>query len=645
MKTMRVICIMFLSVLISVQAFSQKIYSTTPYPSMNQLVTVRFDINQCSNKSLVGFTGDVYVHTGVNQWDSVIADWGVNIAKAKCTRVSANVYEISLTPTIKDYYGLPADYDITRLCFVVRSSDGTKKSEDLFLDVYQPGLNVNFTNPTTNTAAVEGSSLDVSAEAVGIETTAIDSVLLYIDENLVHTSKYDTLLTTITVPTVGNHKLKVVAINSEFSVADSLYLYVCSEINIADLPIGVKNGINYIDDNTVTLVLFAPNKNAIYVIGDFNNWNVDNAYLMNHTPNDSTWWITLNGLSAGEEYAYQYLIDGNLNVADAYTEKVLDPWNDQNISSSTYPDIKAYPVGKTTNIVSVFQTAQPAYNWPETDYTTPASADLVIYELHIKNFTDAGNIKTVTDTLDYLQQLGVNAIELMPVNEFEGNISWGYNPSFYFAFDKAYGTKNDLKDFVAECHSRGIAVLIDIVLNHSNSQSPMVQMYWDGSSIIAGSPWFNISCPHSNYCWGYDFNHESKATQYFVDRVTSYWMTEYRVDGFRFDFTKGFTNKVDANAWGPDASRIAILKRMADAVWEVNPEAKVTFEHLAENSEEKALAEYGILLWGNMNSKYNEATMGIMRAINQISHGDSILTGDGMSPILLPIWKVTMRNG
>ena len=272
---------------------------------------------------------------------------------------------------------------------------------------------------------------------------------------------------------------------------------------------------------------------------------------MNRTVNDSTWWLTITGLTAGEEYAFQYFIDGNINVADPYTEKILDPWNDQDISTATYPNLKDYPEGKTSNIVGIIQTAQTPYVWPETDFTAPASADLVIYEVHVQNFTEAANIKTLRDTLDYLEQLGINAIELMPVNEFEGNLSWGYNPSFYFALDKTYGTKNDFKDFVAECHSRGIAVIIDMVLNHSYSHSPLVRMYWDGSSVTSESPWYNISCPHSNWCWGYDFNHESSATKYFVDRVTEYWLTEYKVDGFRFDFTKGFTNTVDANAWSP----------------------------------------------------------------------------------------------
>src|SRR5690554_7605996 len=107
----------------------------------------------------------------------------------------------------------------------------------------------------------------------------------------------------------------------------------------------------------------------------------------------------------------------------------------------------------------------------------PEVDKLVVYELLIRYFTNNGDIKTVTDTLDYLQRLGVNAIELMPFNEFEGNDSWGYNPSFYFAADKAYGTLNDYKEFVDECHARGIAVLMDMVLNHSYGQSAFAQMY------------------------------------------------------------------------------------------------------------------------------------------------------------------------
>ena len=205
----------------------------------------------------------------------------------------------------------------------------------------------------------------------------------------------------------------------------------------------------------------------------------------------------------------------------------------------------------------------------------------------------------------------------MPFNEFEGNNSWGYNPAFYFAPDKAYGTKNDYKRFIDECHKRGIAVFMDMVLNHSYGQSPFVRMYWDAENNqpSAENPWYNQehSFQNPDAHWGYDFNHESHETQKLIDSINGYWMREYKIDGFRFDFTKGFSNTIyGPSDWGSayDADRIAILKRMADEIWERNSNAIVCFEHLSDNSEEKVLAEYGILLWGNLNHNYNEGTMG-----------------------------------
>ncbi|HHN48177.1 MAG TPA: T9SS type A sorting domain-containing protein, partial [Bacteroidales bacterium] len=296
-----------------------------------------------------------------------------------------------------------------------------------------------------------------------------------------------------------------------------------------------------------------------------------------------------------------------------YTHKVIDPWNDKWIPSTTYPNLIQYPEGKTTGIASVFQTAQVAYEWEITDFTPPAKEDLIIYELHIRDFVATRDIKTLIDTLDYLERLGVNAIELMPINEFEGNDSWGYNPSFYFATDKAYGRRSDYKKFIDECHKRGIAVILDMVLNHSYGQSPLVQMYsksnfWEPAPE---NPWYNEYCPHAPWCWGADFDHLSPYTQEFVDRVNEFWLTEFKVDGFRFDFTKGFTNvQTGGQGWNYDAVRVSLLKRMADHIWSVNPSAYVILEHFTDNSEEKELAEYGMLLWGNLNYNYNEATMG-----------------------------------
>jgi 1,4-alpha-glucan branching enzyme len=217
--------------------------------------------------------------------------------------------------------------------------------------------------------------------------------------------------------------------------------------------------------------------------------------------------------------------------------------------------------------------------------------------------------------------LGINAIELMPINEFEGNESWGYNPSFYFAPDKYYGAKNDLKRFVDECHMRGIAVIGDMVLNHSYGQSPLVRLFFEGGKPSSQNPWYNVNNNFQNpdAQWGYDFNHESEATQKFVDRVNDYWLSEFKFDGFRFDFTKGFGNNIKnaySDPWGSkyDADRIRLLKRMVDQIWLHHPTAYVILEHFlehfADNSEETELSNYGMMLWGNANYNYNKATMG-----------------------------------
>jgi len=174
------------------------------------------------------------------------------------------------------------------------------------------------------------------------------------------------------------------------------------------------------------------------------------------------------------------------------------------------------------------------------------------------------------------------------------------------------------KAFVDECHSKGIAVFMDLVLNHSYNTNALAMMYWNGelSRPAANNPWFNEESNFTNpdAQWGNDFNHESLYTQQFVDSINSYWINEYHIDGFRFDFTKGFGNNIKGNndLWGSnyDADRIALLQRMADKIWEQKEDAAVIFEHLSVNSEEKVLANYGILLWGNINHNYNEATMG-----------------------------------
>src|SRR6266487_4067073 len=392
--------------------------------------------------------------------------------------------------------------------------------------------------------------------------------------------------------------------------------------NCQPLPSGVVDGINYEPgDTSVTLVLYAPGKSNIYVLGDFNNWVQSTNYLMNVTPDGNRFWKRITDLTPGAEYAYQYLIDGTLKVADYNTEKVLDPNNDQYIPASTYPNLKPYPTGKTTGIVSILQTAKPKYNWQVINFTRPGKRNLVIYELLVRDFVAAQNWQTVKDTLSYLKRLGINAIEVMPFNEFEGNNSWGYNPIFYFAPDKFYGTETALKQFIDECHKQGIAVIMDVVLNHSFGQSPMVQMYWDAANNrpAANSPWFNPVPKHA-YNVGYDINHESEATIDFVNRVINHWLINYKIDGFRWDLSKGFTqkqtcdnngNNCNVDAWSAyDSSRVTIWKRYYGFMQTASQGSYCILEHFANNTEEKELSDNGMMLWANLNKEFNQGTMG-----------------------------------
>lgn len=488
--------------------------------------------------------------------------------------------------------------------------------------LYSPPVNASFGDPQRAPYFINRGDSVYTAGTYVTSIEPLDSLYLYFDEILVEQTDQDTISKIFYTDTISRdmHQIMMIAKGTS-GIRDTAFNYIMLKpaIHNASSPAGIEDGINYNSNTSVTLSLFAPEKKFVYLIGDFNDWKIDSLYIMNRdsVSNDSVhWWITLTGLTAGEEYAFQYLVDGDIRIADPYTDKVLDPWNDfAIINSGVYPGLKSYPIGKTVEPVSVFQTDRTPFTWIYSDtFSRPEQHKLVIYELLVRDYVSNHDYSTLKDTLDYLQGLGINAIELMPVSEFEGNnFGWGYDPSFYFAVDKYYGPADDLKYFIDECHSRGIAVIMDIVLNHSMGQSPLVRLYWDevNNRPAANNPWYNVISPNPTYFWGYDFDHQSQATRIFVDRVNKYWLTEYKFDGFRFDFTKGFTN-TPGDGWYYDPARINILKRMAYQIWETDSTAYVILEHLTENAEEKELAEYnqGMLLWGNLNYAYNEATMG-----------------------------------
>ena len=599
-------------------AFSQAVTTVPTIPTANSQITVTFN---AVGTPLEGYTGDVYAHTGVTangvRWQNVIGTWGTNTTQPKLTRLTsnANLYTLVITPTVYAFYNVATTVAITELNFVFRASTNSPQSADIFVPIFAAGLNIAFTNPANNSAFNLNSNITISAEA-----SVASNLELFVNGISKKTATNATAISTsYLLTTTGNQILKAVATNGTEVKETTINIFVKTPTVSAVKPAGLKYGLNKNPDNSVTFLLKAPLKNDVLLLGDFNNWVLNATYQMKKDGED--FWLTIPGLNINTEYAYQYFIDYSIKVADPYSEKILDPQNDQWIKPGNYPNLKAYPTNLTTGFVSTFLINEPAYTWNVADFIKPSQNNLIIYELHIRDFTESDSYNEALTHLDYLQSLGVNAIELMPINEFEGADSWGYNPALYMALDKAYGTKNDFKKFVDACHARGIAVLADVVFNHSFGQSPLVQMYWDSanSKPAANNPWYNQQSnlvDNVNAHWGYDFNHESTYTKAFFKDVLSYWMNEYKIDGFRFDFTKGFSNTLyfGADNWASafDQSRIDILKGYADHVWSNKPTNKpyVIFEHLSDNSEETVLANYGIMLWGNMNHAYNQNTMG-----------------------------------
>jgi 1,4-alpha-glucan branching enzyme len=620
-----------------VTAATGLITSSTDFPTADDPFVLTFDASK-GNKALAGKPGDVYIYTGVITDKSVgQADWkyvkSVSFnepdAAAKMTTAGTDKYEITIEP--RKFYGVPATEKVLKLVMLFRNADGSVVSRnsdgsDIYLPIYESGkLAVKFNSPEFNptfsptpmiTVSVVGEELSVS----GVSSLTADLSLSLNGANFATIANSKSISGKAKISTPGNQEIKIKAVANGSTVENAFQFVITGAVQVAELPSGAKEGVVFINGGqSAILTLTAPGKQSVYAIGDFNNWQPNAAQFMKKTPDGNKWWIQIDQLDASKSYAYQFLVDGNIKVADPYSEVVLDPDHDKHISATNLVNLPAYPTGQTNGIVSVMQANNAGYTFKNKAFNRPEKNKLVVYELHLRDFLKNNNYNTLTDTLNYLSRLGVNAIELMPVNEFEGNSSWGYNPSFHFAADKFYGNKVMLQRFIDECHGRGIAVILDMVLNHAFGQSPMVQMYFDQASgkPASNSPWFNANPTHP-FNVGYDFNHESAATKSYVKNVLKFWMQEYKIDGYRFDLSKGFTQKNSGTSdaavgpWGNyDASRIAIWKDYNNYIKSLDAHNfYVILEHFADDNEEKELAEQGMMLWNNVNGSLNEATMG-----------------------------------
>lgn len=636
---------LFILMLAGTSVIHAQIIVTDPaLPTPNMPMTVYFDATRGTG-GLMDYAGDVYAHTGVltrsstsgGDWKYVKTDWGVNTPETKMTREADNLYSLQITPSIREYYGVPSSDTITNLAFVFRSADASLEGKetggkDIFAEVFGEGLQIKVISPSRPFRIVERNEvLNLVIEAAGADTMAV-----YLDDTFLEgTGPANELSFGLPTESYGDFMVEIWASGQQEEFRDTLFYTVRRDPLTKTLPEGITDGITVQSDTSVILSLFAPNKEYVYVLGDFSKWVPSEAFYMNRTPDGDRFWLSVGNLDPGELYRFTYLVDGELNIPDPNTHLLVDPSNDRYISESTYPGITLLRLGLPEGLFSVIETVPSSFTWEIQSFDPPPAEELVIYELLLRDFLAAHDWKTLTDTLDYLDALGINAIELMPFNEFSGNESWGYNPTFWICTDKYYGPREDLKRFVDECHARGIAVIQDIVFNHAEGRSSYSKLYaepngypsddnpWLNPDVDPDDPkgWYQACHPYNVF---YDFNHSSEYTQQMVDRTTRYWMEEYRVDGFRFDLSKGFTQKntylgTDSNGNARynesataayDGERISYLKRMADSIWAFNKKSYVILEHFCDNTEEKELSDYGMMLWGNMNYNYGEAVMG-----------------------------------
>ncbi len=619
---------------------SQILWTDPTFPTQDDVVTLYY--NALEGNGEVAGVQPLYCHTGVitslseneSDWQHVQGNWGTADSNVLMNYLGDNIYTFDFGgQSLADFYGLLAEETITSLAMVFRNMSGTLVGReadggDIYYAIGDGSFSATILSPGNPSTAI---NLGESIEIAGISSESADLEILINGGSVATASAASELNYTFEGTVSGQYTIEFTADNGLQTVSSEISILVIPETNVEDPTSDVNDGINYMDDTTVILQFYAPLKENIFVVGDFNDWQFDLDYLMNQRTDGETFWLEIDGLTPGQEYRFQYhIMPDDMRVAEYYADKILDYWNDPWIPESSYPNLLPYPNDLTSNQVSVLQTAQTAYNWTDQSYEKPPQERLVIYELLVRDFSEERTYAFIQDSLPYLKTLGVTAIELLPVNEFEGNESWGYNPSFYFAPDKYYGSEDAMKALVNAAHNEGIAVVMDIALNHSFGQNPQVRMYFnpqlgDYGQPTPESPWFN-EVPKHDFNVGYDYDHESSRTRDFCKRVLGYWIEEYHIDGYRLDLSKGFTqNNTLGNvaAWGAyDQSRVDILNDYRNHIMSIDEETYIILEHFANNDEEIVLANTGFMLWGNLNHEYNEATMGYSSNLNWGSYQD-----------------------
>lgn len=581
----------------------------TPLQESSKDVVITFHALESGVDGLKNLSTDLYAHIGVytnkspNAWAHTTS-WTDNLDKNKLKQVSSNTYQITIGD-IRTYFGITdAAETVTKICIIARTSDGGTQTSDQFIDVYPEGLYVALESNPSNTTITQATEFTFTASS-----TLSADLTMYVDDKVVKSASNATSLTytqKFSTPGAQNNVKVIATKGSDKSEAYLPILYVKASEQ-QNYPGGVpKQGAVKNADGTVTFCIAAPGKSSVVLVGSWDNYETLAANTMKYQDYNGYryFWHTVSGLDNSTYYPYYYLVDGKYKVGDPYAHLVLDYLSDKWLDDDVFPDRPQYPYSQFDDtMLAVYKgDLHDTYKWETNNFKIKNHNALVIYELLFRDFTGTtktadGTIRLAIDKIPYLKDLGVTAVELMPIMEFDGNNSWGYNTNSYMALDKSYGSPDDLKEFIDKCHKEGIAVILDIVLNHTPGLHPWYAMYDAGTS-----PFYNAKAPH-DYSVYEDLKQDyALVEQHWID-VLTHWLTNYKVDGFRFDLVKGLG---DSNSYGSgteayNQSRIDRMKRLHAAMKKVNPNVIHINENLAGYVEETEMGNDGQYQWNNQN--------------------------------------------
>lgn len=597
---------------------SAQIVTTSPAILQEESQNVVLTFNAASplgNNGMKGLaaTADVYAHVGVitnksdGSWAYSPSKWGDNAAKYKLTNAGTDLWNLKIGD-IRTYFGITdADEHVEKIALVFRTGDCTKEGktkngEDIFVDVHESGFRVALVTDAASTVISEPTTLNFT-----VNSTRTANLVLTVNGTTVKSANNATQLTaSYNFSKNGSYSVVAKATADGTTVTDELTVAYPTASVQGNFPNGDPSkhmGATYNSDGSVTFCFAAPQKKSVVLVPEWDNYDVLEKNTMKyHDYNGNRFfWITVPGISKNEYHCYYYLVDGVYRVADPYAELILDPYSDKWLNDGLAQGLPKYPYTNSKvsgAMVSVL--CGDLHKYQFAPFTIPDHFNLTIYELLLRDFTGTegekmgdGTLKLAMDKIPYLKHLGVNAIELMPIMEFNGNNSWGYNTNGYFAPDKAYGTPLEYKKFIDECHKNGIAVILDIVFNQSDGLHAWYQMY-----DKAANPFYNATAPH-DYSVLNDWRQDHPLVQQQWEDVLKYWLTEYNVDGFRFDLVKGLGDNASYSV-GTEAynsSRVKNMKRLNDIIKSVKPNGIHINEHLAGDKEENEMAASGQLNW------------------------------------------------